>query len=120
MQHRNPARRVSRLAAFIPAVGLYLVVAPPLSTVEDLYIYKGQIGKDEIIKFAMAGTFTFIYCCEESIPIQGTLHLIGRMIEVLPTLQNIFWRGSSRTTALRRFQGFTDRSQCSCDESSAA
>ena len=44
---------------------------------EDLYIYKGQIGKDEIIKYVMAGTFTFIYCCEESIPIQGTLHLIG-------------------------------------------
>jgi hypothetical protein len=45
--------------------------------VEDLYIYKGQTGKDEIIKHAMAGTFTFIYCCEESIPIREILHLIG-------------------------------------------
>jgi hypothetical protein len=99
--------------------------------VEDLYIYKGQIGEDESIKHAMAGTFTFIYCCEESIPIWGILHhtpweLIGKNDRSVAHPAEYFFGGAPAVgtcIAARQlsggFQGFTDWSRCSCGESSA-
>ena len=48
---------------------------PPLSTLEDLYIYEDPYSRPTLARqhreHAMAGTITPIYRCEESLPIRG-------------------------------------------------